>query len=862
MDVEADKKDKSAARSGTLGTFVGVFTPSILTILGIILFMRLGYVVGNAGLWRALIILVFANGISVLTTISLSAIATNLKVKGGGDYYLISRTLGLEFGGAIGVVLYLAQSVSIAFYCIGFGEVLAGILGADSKIMHQIIAALAVSFLFIFAWFGADVATRFQYVVMTILGVALISFFWGGFSSWNHTLLAQNRASPSPGIAFWVLFAIFFPAVTGFTQGVSMSGDLKDPGRSLPLGTFLAVGISIIVYFLAAITFAASTPGDILRGDYGAMRRVAVVDFLITAGVVAATLSSAMSSYLGAPRILQSLAGDRIFPFLLPFAKGYGSTGNPRRGVLLSTGIAFATIALGNLNVIAPVVSMFFLISYGLLNYATYYEARAASPSFRPRFRWYDLRASLAGAIACLGVMLAIDLTAGLIAITILFAIFQYLKRTAGPARWADSRRSYHLQQARNHLLSAATEPQHPRDWRPHFLLFSNDTHRRRQLLDFASWLEGDAGLTTVVRILEGQGVKMLKQRQEAEEELRKDIAESDLDAFPLVISVPDFNQGLQTLVQAFGVGPMRANTILLNWIQQLPETGSAIKEILYGRQLRTAYHFGCNLIVLAAKQDAWANLKTLPSAKRRIDVWWRGDTTSRLMLLLAYLMTRSEAWEEAGIRVLAVASEEKSEKTIEELKNTLNEVRIDAEPEIIQNANADIVCDHSTDAALVFLPFRLLRDQPLDPFGNTLSYLLSRLPIAALVLAAEDIELDAEPEEGIAAEVASAHDAVQDAEKKVRMAEKDVSEASEAAEKAKDKLQETLAAEATPLDEETLSELIKELRKAERQSVEASRKYAKAKTKAEAAAREAEALGAVDKDTKKDSNSHHRGNG
>jgi amino acid transporter len=193
-----------------------------------------------------------------------------------------------------------------------------------------------------------------------------------------------------------------------------------------------------------------------MRNDYSVMRRVAAVDFLITAGVIAATLSSAMASYLGAPRILQSLAGDRIFTFLLSFAKGYGPTGNPRRGVLLSTVIAFATIALGNLNVIAPVVSMFFLISYGLLNYATYYEARAASPSFRPRFRWYDLRASLLGAVACLGVMLAIDLTAGLIAITILFAIYQYLKRTSGPARWADSRRSYHLQQATSPRLAAS----------------------------------------------------------------------------------------------------------------------------------------------------------------------------------------------------------------------------------------------------------------------------------------------------------------------------------------------------------------------------------------------------------------------
>ncbi|UCD83079.1 MAG: amino acid permease, partial [Desulfobacterales bacterium] len=311
---------------GTLSTFAGVFTPSVLTILGIILFLRLGYVVGNAGLGPALLILLLANGISVLTSVSLSAIATNLKVKGGGDYYLISRTLGHEFGGALGIVLFLAQSVSIAFYCLGFGEAVAALISTNLSILPQIIAALAVSFLFIFAWLGADWATRFQYVVMVVLFAAILSFFIGGFLRWDSGLLAQNWSSPQTNPGFWVLFAIFFPAVTGFTQGVSMSGDLKDPGKSLPRGTFAAVGLSIIIYFMSSVIFAAALPGEVLMGDYGAMQRVALIGFLITAGVIAATLSSAMASFLGAPRILQSLAADRIFPFLVFFAKGAGPT--------------------------------------------------------------------------------------------------------------------------------------------------------------------------------------------------------------------------------------------------------------------------------------------------------------------------------------------------------------------------------------------------------------------------------------------------------------------------------------------------------------------------------------------------------
>ena len=236
------------------------------------------------------------------------------------------------------------------------------------------------------AWQGADWATRFQYVVMAVLAAALVSFFMGGLPKMQGSLLASNWSSLPDSPGFWVLFAIFFPAVTGFTQGVSMSGDLRDPGKSLPLGTFAAVGISIVVYFAVALIFAAVLPLSELSGDYMAMKKVAWFAPLVDAGVIAATLSSAMASFMGAPRILQSLAGDKIFSWLNPMAKGSGKDNNPRRGVLLSLAMALATIAVGDLNVIAPVVSMFFLISYGLLNYATYFESRSQSPSFRPRF--------------------------------------------------------------------------------------------------------------------------------------------------------------------------------------------------------------------------------------------------------------------------------------------------------------------------------------------------------------------------------------------------------------------------------------------------------------------------------------------
>ena len=841
MPPQGREKPNSLASTGTLGTFAGVFTPSILTILGIILFLRLGYVVGSAGLARALIIICLANAISVLTTFSLAAIATNLKVKGGGDYYLISRTLGVEFGGAIGIVLFLAQSISIAFYCIGFGEAVSSMLSVHVDAPPQIVAALAVTFLFVFAWLGADWATRFQYVVMGILVAALISFFAGGLSKWDNAVLVQNWASaPSVAPAFWIIFAIFFPAVTGFTQGVSMSGDLKDAGRSLPLGTFLAVGISILVYFCVTVVFAAALPGDVLTRDYGAMQRVAHFGFLIHAGVIAATLSSGMASFLGAPRILQSMAKDRIFHFLLPFAEGSGATGNPRRGVLLSGGIAFVTVALGNLNLIAPVVSMFFLISYGLLNYATFYEAKAASPSFRPRFRWYHYRLSLIGWVLCLGVILAIDIKAGAMAVAVLFALYQYLKRTAGPARWADSRRSYHLQKLREHLLAAAEEPQHPRDWRPQLLAFSDDSYRRERLLRFAGWLEGGSGLTTAVRILEGEGLEMLRRKEEAEKELVADIRAHQFKAFPLVVAAPNLTAAIYNLVQASGVGPLRANTILLNWLAHHPKGFFGLRELQYAHNLRAAFRFGCSIVVLDATEKEWSALEALPPKERRIDVWWWGDATSRLMLLFAYLITRTEAWEGARIRVLAAGTEKEPGAETEDLRKTLEEVRIEAEPEIVSESGVNAVWEHSADSALVFFPFRFSGKKLVGPYGTQLDDLLSPLPVVALVVAAEDIDLDAEPEEGEAGELAEALDLLADSEKKASEAEKEAAAAAEAAEA---RLQEVKASVEKGADENLRSN-VKVALDAGEKAKKAARRAVKARVKAENAARALELLG------------------
>jgi amino acid transporter len=738
---------QTQARPSGMGTFGGVFTPSILTILGLVLFLRLGYVVGTVGLGQALLIVALASLVSILTSISLAAVATNLEVKSGGVYYIISRTLGPAFGGAIGLVLFVALAVSVGFYCVGFAEGVAGTLGLQSGLVSSGFAAAAVVLVTAIAWFGAEWATRVQYIVMAFLVAALISFSVGAVEGWSLPQLSRSFAPMDGWAGFWPAFAIFFPAVTGFTQGVNMSGDLADPVRSIPRGTTLAVGLSILVYLAAEVLLAGAVPRGTLLADYGAMRKAAAFAPLIDAGIIAATLSSALASLMGAPRILQSLAKDQVFPFLSPFAKGEGRGGNPRRGVLLGGALALGTVALGNLNLIASVVAMFFVVTYGLLNYATYYEARARSPSFRPALRWFDPRISLVGGLVCLGVMLAINLVAGLVAIAVVFAIFQYLTRNATGPRWADGQRSYHLQSARGHLLAAAARPEHARDWRPQILAFSNDSERRERLLTFANWIEGRSGLTTVVRILEGSGRRARRELAAAERELAADLEAKGLMAFPLVVSAFDLDSAVPVVVQSAGIGPTRVNTVLLNWLDPSRHSGDTQRERRFLANLHSVFLLGYNLLVFDAQKLDWERLSGTKGSDRLIDVWWLDNPTGRLMLVLAYLLTRSDAWHGATVRLLVPSSgQEPPEQLQAKLEAILQEVRIAAEV-VVLDQQGDLT-DQSKSSSIVFMGLGIRAHKFTDWHGSALEEVLPSLPIVVLTMAAEELDLSADPDE------------------------------------------------------------------------------------------------------------------
>jgi hypothetical protein len=426
------------------------------------------------------------------------------------------------------------------------------------------------------------------------------------------------------------------------------------------------------------------------------------------------------------------------------------------------------------------------------------------------------------------------------VALAILMAVFQYVKRTAGPARWADSRRSYYLQRVRANLLKAAVEPEHDRDWRPFILAFSSRPERRRRLLTLSAWLEGGSGLTTLVQIIEGQGLKMQARRHTVRQELQQTITEGGFNVFPLAVTSEDVETGVHHLAQIAGIGPLQANTVLVNWKgTSLPEV-QGFHEILFGRHLREAFRQGCHTVILAADETQWPDVAQHPSP--RIDLWWHDDATGRLMLLLAYLMTRHADWSRGQIRVLA--PDEALPGTLDEddqmLADLLATYRIEGEPLVLPNGDLEELARQTEDTALLMLPFRF-RDNLIQlDWGGATEDILKRLPTTIMVNAARDLDLEAEPEEGRAAELAGLRDALEDLQRRLAKAEKDATATAEAAARSQAHLSEMLDAETGFIDLQAKNALAREVDDAERVAQKNRRRALKLEAKLKQAQQEA----------------------
>ncbi len=666
-----DRQASSGKQATKFGIFGGVFTPSVLTILGVIMFLRFPTVVGYAGLWNTLLILLAAKAITVMTGLSLASISTNMRVKGGGAYYLISRSLGVEFGGVIAVFFYIAQAVAVTLYVIGFTEaILSAFPGLN--LSFRTVATISNIFVFVCVFIGAGWTIRIQYGILAILLISIASFFLG---AWEHASLniLQSNLTPSwtDEQTFFSIFALFFPAVTGIMAGVNMSGDLKDPSRSIPAGTFAAIGFTAAIYVGIAILLAASNNRAVLTGSSFVVKETARWGLLIYAGVISATLSSALGSMMGAPRILQAFALDNVFRWLKLFGRGSGVSNEPRNAIVLTFLIAQIGIIAGDLDSVAPVITMFFLITYGTINLACFYEAISRNPSFRPTFQLNHWSVALAGALSCLSIMFLINAIWAIITIVLATGMFIFIERAEIMVKWGDLSSGLAFQQARNALLRLEQERYHPKNWRPSILTLSGVAGDRLHLISYACILSAERGLVSLAQIITGRLEDRVKRQIEAEKLLRKFIREEEISAFPVVVVDEKFEDGLKALLQCHGIGGLRPNTILLGW------SDDPAKEESFSLTLGIARKMNRSILVVRCQQE---KEKWDPPAGA-INIWWNDSKNGPMMLLLGFLLKENREWRDCPLRILRPAPLKADVKNLTlEMKELLSVARIEAE--------------------------------------------------------------------------------------------------------------------------------------------------------------------------------------
>ena len=747
-----ETEDRSA--QARFGTFGGVFTPCCLTILGVIMFMRSGFVVGDAGLLGAIVILLMAKAITTLTTLSLSAIATNTEVRTGGVYYMISRTLGPDFGGTIGLTLFVSQAVSIAFYVIGFSEALFSLfapIGSDlretlaSYYIEQLVSSGTIVLLFFVTFKGADVAIRAQYGIFAVLLLSVVAFVFGGLAEFDAGRVSDNMTDRSGGASFWIVFAIFFPAATGITAGANMSGDLKDPAESIPKGTLGAIAFTGVVYLIQLILLAGFIDRGVMEGagqqeldtmSFQNLKDMSVFAPLIAAGVFAATLSSALGSFLGAPRIMQAMGKDRLLAPLEYFGKGHGAADEPRRATVLSLIIAVSIVWMGGLNAVAQVISMFFLIAYGMINFSAFVEGYGGNPSFRPRFKLFGWPAALAGAIGCAIAMVKIDETYAIIAIGISAVLYVWLRRRT-TSDWDDAKRGYIFSRTRQNLLTLENMTPDPKNWRPVLMVLTEDAERDRQLVQYASYIESGRGLLSILEITSDSEATLehrLEERQQNMQRIREQLHKKGLVAFADSVVVPDAIGQLDSIVQAYSIGSLRPNTVILS----IPPPVQQERRARAARLLTNLAPFNLNVVLYkGARMDR--------VAKRLIDVWWHGQKNGSLLALFAYLVQSHPEWTKAEIRMLRVVKSGPEQKEAESsLRSMMAAARLAVHVEVILSERpvADIIAEKSASADLVLMGLREQDVRDLPSLLEGRDALLARLPPTLLVLSNGEADL------------------------------------------------------------------------------------------------------------------------
>jgi solute carrier family 12 (sodium/potassium/chloride transporter), member 2 len=457
-------KLKEKIDNAKFGAFNGIFVPTFLSIIGVILFLRLGFIVGSAGIIPTMAIILLAVSVTFATGLSLSSITTNIRIGSGGAYSIISKTLGLEIGGSVGIPLYLAQVFSVTLYLFGFMELWSFIFPE-----HHRIAILGISFaaLFLLTFISTKVAVKAQFLVFFAIITSLIVILFSG--NWSYPTLSSQLLGNFAEISFWGMFALFFPAVTGIMAGVGLSGELQDPKRQIPRGLLWAIGITTLIYLALTVWLGFSATSTDLIKDNLIIVELAFFPPIVIIGILASTFSSALTTFVAAPRLLQSMANKSLFPGS-KFVGG-NETQIPHRAILVTSVPVLAALYTSDLNSVAPLITMFFLITYAILNIVVFVEKSIGLVSFRPTLSIPKI-IPLYGAAASLIFMFLINVLAGFIALAFVFLSYLYLVKRKLISTEGDIRSGLFIafsEWAARKVLTLPESTKHT--WKPNVLL-------------------------------------------------------------------------------------------------------------------------------------------------------------------------------------------------------------------------------------------------------------------------------------------------------------------------------------------------------------------------------------------------------
>lgn len=745
----SDGGGRRAAAGLGFGT-APVFLASISTILGAILFLRFGYAVGHTGMLGALTIVLIGHLVTLPTALAVSEIATNRRVEGGGAYYIISRSFGRTIGASIGISLYFSQAISVAFYMIAFAEAFRPLAPKIEALTHLpfdvgLIAVPGTAILCLLVVVrGANIGVKALWLITAVIGLSLAMFFAGSPVEGTdpaHLALFEGIEGSD---AFWLVFAIVFPAFTGMVAGVGLSGDLRNPRRSIPLGTLAATVAGLLIYVATVIKLAYSAPPELLATDPLVMSRIAVWGPIIPIGLACATLSSALGSILVAPRTLQALAGDSVTPsdavnrFL---EAGVGESNEPRNAALVTTLLAVATASLGSIDFVARIVSMFFMVTYGSLCAISFLEHFAARPSYRPTFRskWY---LSLLGAVLSLLLMFQMDPGYALLAIVLMVAI--YLGVRAGHEGQSDLAEIFRgvMTQTTRHFqiqLQRSSSGRQESDWRPNLIVVGERTFERSAPLQLVTWLCRRQGFGTYLHLLRGRldATTYLECERNAPRLVELTEARDSAVVVDTLVS-PSLRTALAQAFQMPSVTGRRFNSTLLEYT--LDDDESWYQEMIDGCEL--AWESRTSPLLLRHSERFFGS-------RRKLHLWitWHDFENAPLMILLAYILLGHPAWAHAELRIHAAFPQQEAGEASARLVGLIREGRLPISVRSLRIIPTDdaveyqrLVEERSSDADLVVTGFQ--RDR-LAARGSALLRRFPNLGDVLFVSAAEKIVID-----------------------------------------------------------------------------------------------------------------------